>query len=200
MRLFKIFLIVLGLTLVACAEPEATPNTTPWKLVNAESHLEFISVKKGTIVETHSFGTLSGTVNIDGKAVVSIELDSVETNIGIRNERMREHLFETANNPFAVISAQLDKADFAFMAIGDRKHIDIPMRINLHGQNNPIDVALIVTRLGDNKIVVDSQTPFIVDVETFGLQDGVEKLRTLAKLPSITPEVPVMFSLVFERE
>lgn len=204
MRIFKLFLVFLGIALAACDAPETGSqtnalNTTPWHLVNTESRIEFISVKKGTIVEIHNFGTLSGTINIDGQAVVSIALDSVETNIKIRNERMREHLFETKNYPLAVISAQLDKTGFAFMDIGDRKHMDVPMSMNIHGKNDIMGVALIVTRLGDDKVVVESQTPIVLDIETFGFQDGVEKLRALAKLPAITPEVPVMFSLVFER-
>ena len=208
MRIFKFFLIALGLTLAACGAPEtgtqmntqtSALSTTPWKLVNTESRIEFISVKKGAIVETHSFGTLSGTISIDGKATVSIELGSVETNIDIRNERMREHMFETANHPLAIISVQLDTADFAFMDIGDRKHMDIPMSINMHGKNDIMGIALIVTRLGNNKVMVESRTPIILDAQTFGYQDGVEKLRELAKLSSITPEIPVMFSLVFER-
>ncbi|MBN4055702.1 YceI family protein [bacterium AH-315-J23] len=208
MRMFKSFLVFLGIALAACDVPDIGPetgpetvalNTTPWHLVSTESRIEFISVKKGTIVEIHIFSTLSGTINIDGQAVVSIALDSVETNIDIRNERMREHLFETTKHPLAIISAQLDKADFAFMDIGDRKHVNVPMSMNIHGKNDIMDAALIVTRLGDNKVMVESQTSIILDIETFGFQDGVEKLRALAKLPSITPEIPVMFSLVFER-
>jgi YceI-like domain len=199
MRIFKIFLVVLGLSLTACGAPETVPDTSPWTLMNTKSRVEFISVKKGTIVETHSFGTLEGKVTTDGKAVVTIVLDSVETNIDIRNQRMREYLFETKEHPFAIITAQLDKADFAFMNIGDRLRISLPMRMDLHGKNDILDIALTVTRLSDNKIMVESQTPIILDIDTFGLQDGIEKLRELAKLPSITPEVPVMFSLVFER-
>jgi hypothetical protein len=95
---------------------------------------------------------------------------------------------------------QLDKAGFAFMGIGERKYMDIPMSINLHGKNDIVGVAVIVTRLGDNEVMVESQTPVILDIETFGFEGGVEKLRELANLPSITPEIPVMFSLVFERE
>ena len=204
MRIFKLFLVVLGLTFAACDAPETGTkiealSTAPWTLVNTDSRLEFISIKKGTIVETHSFTTLNGVINVDGKALVFIELDSVETNVDIRNERMREHMFETANHPLAIISVQLDKADFAFMNIGERKQMDIPMSMNMHGKNDIMSIALTVTRLSDNKVVVDSLTPIIVDIETFGFQDGVEKLRELAKLPSITPEVPVMFSLTFER-
>jgi len=208
MRIITFFLIALGLTLAACGAPETgtqtrttsgTQDTIPWKLLNTESRIEFISVKKGAIVETHSFGTLSGTITVDGNATVSIELGSVETNIDIRNERMRELLFETTNYPLAVVSVQLDKADFAFMNIGDRKHMDIPMSMNMHGKNDIMGIALIVTRLGDNKVMVESQTPIILDAATFGYQDGVEKLREQAKLPSITPEIPVMFSLIFER-
>jgi len=56
-----------------------------------------------------------------------------------------------------------------------------------------------VTRLGPNKVLVSSAAPVYVHADDFGLQSGVDKLQELAKLSSITPVVPVSFSLMFER-
>lgn len=211
MRIFTFLLIFLGLTLSACGSSEAQPKadaqspttkvakTKAWKLLGAESRLEFISVKKGTIVEIHSFTNLSGMVLPDGGAVILVKLDSVETNIDIRNQRMKKHLFETDTLVSIMIKAQLDPAAFAIMAVGERKIIEIPVGISMHGHNDVMDIAMVVTRLGDNKVVVDSRTPVIIDADTFGFGDGILKLQELAKLNVIAPEVPVMFSLVFER-
>jgi len=208
MRLFSILVIGFGLTLSACSASEApsktetvteSVNAKNWELRGTESRLEFISVKKGAIVETHSFADLSGTVLPDGSAVITINLDSVETNIDIRNARMKQFLFETDKSPRAMIKAQLDPAAFAFMSTGERKNIDIPVTISLNQQSDVMDIGMVVTRLGDNKVVVDSRTPVIIDTDKFNFAPGILKLQELAKLPSITPEIPVMFSLVFER-
>ncbi len=199
MHIYKLILVVFVLVLSSCSAPKLTPNTNPWTLDNALSRVEFISVKKGTITEVHSFTELNGIVKNDGTAQINIVLDSVETNIDIRNERMREHLFNTADHPLCVLSAQIGKAEFALLNVGERKSMDVPVRIEMHGQSEQLSIPMFITRLGDNKVMVESQTPIILDIDIFGLKDGVEKLRELANLPSITPEVPVIFSLVFER-
>lgn len=208
MRIISSLLIGLGLTLAACSAPDAPSKTEPaselaktsaWQLRGDASRLEFISVKKGAIVETHSFTDLSGTITPDGSAVILVNLSSVETNIDIRNARMKQFLFETDTSPSAIIKARLDPAQFAFMKIGARKDIEIPVNISMHGHNDVMDIAMVVTRLGDNKALVESRSPVIIDADTYGFGPGIAKLQELAKLPSITPEVPVMFSLMFER-
>jgi hypothetical protein len=205
MRIFIFLLVFFGLSLAACSAPDSrtadtgAANTNPWTLTNAESRFEFISVKKGTIVETHSFGELSGTVESDGKARVKIMLDSVETNIDIRNERMRKYLFETDKTPTATFMVNIDMAMFASMAIGERKDISKTILIYMHDKAISLEVDLTVTRLGANKVAVESQTPVIFDTDRLGFGDGILKLQELAKLNIIAPEVPVMFSLVFER-
>lgn len=212
MRMISFLLVFLGLTLSACGVPDtqsnansqapaaATPYAKTWALLGAESRLNFISIKKGTIIETNSFTDLSGTVLPDGGATIMVKLDSVETNIGIRNKRMKEHLFETDKFANVTIKAQLDLTQFASLSVGERKDIEIPVNINMHGHNNVVDIAVVVTRLATNKVVVDSRTPITLDADTFGFGAGIQKLQELAKLNIIAPEVPVMFSLVFEQE
>ena len=200
MRIFLIFGLFFAVFLGACSQQDSVPEATgPWHLLPGQSHVGFISVKKGTMIEAHSFGTLSGAVSVDGVTSVTVALDSVETNIDIRNERMRTYLFETKKYPLAKISTKIDMAQFAAMKIGERVTMSQNVTVNMHGETAGFDVALIVTRLGVNKISVDNQEPVVPDIEDFSMQTGVEKLRELASLPSITPEVPVSFSLVFER-
>lgn len=204
MRIFTLFLVFLGLSLTACGVQKttpdtATPNTDNWTLVNTQSRLEFISVKQGTTVEVHSFSELSGTVESGGTARVKIILDSLETNIDIRNERMRTHLFETEKTPTATFTVNMDMAAFVAMAIGERIDINKKVLINMHDTTISLDMELTVTRLGTHKVVVVSRTPVILDTDTFGFGDGINKLQELAKLTIIATEVPVMFSLVFER-
>ncbi|PHS36170.1 MAG: hypothetical protein COA91_12495 [Robiginitomaculum sp.] len=171
----------------------------PWHLLPAQSHLGFISVKKGTMVETHHFGELSGMVSVDGVANITANLDSVQTNIDIRDERMRTYLFQTDKFPLAKISTKIDMTLFTALTIGERKNISQNITVNMHANTADYVVGFIVTRLGVNKISVASQNPVVLDIEDFALQDGLDKLRDLASLSSITPQVPVSFSLVFER-
>ena len=76
--------------------------------VGPVSQVQFVSIKNNTIGEVSHFETLAGTVTEAGEVEVRVVLDSVETNIGIRNERMKTMLFEVGLYPEAVITAQLD--------------------------------------------------------------------------------------------
>ncbi len=55
---------------------------------------------------------MRGSVSSDGSVNVAIELDSVNTLIEVRNERVREMLFETVNFPLAKITAKVEAALF----------------------------------------------------------------------------------------
>lgn len=188
--------------LVSCGK--ASVITAPdlssvhWGLVETESHLSFVTIKKGEVAEVHSFEGLAGSVDKDGNAVVQIVLDSLQTNIDIRNTRMREHLFQTNLHPFATIKTNLNMSDLRQMEIGARTNMDIELDVNLHNISSLIEAELLVTRIGGDKVLVETSVPILVHADEFDLLEGVDILRELAKLPSITPIVPINFSLVFE--
>ena len=58
------------------------------------SQVQFVSIKNNTVGEVSHFETLSGSVTDAGDVEVRVVLDSVETNVGIRNERMKTMLFD----------------------------------------------------------------------------------------------------------
>ena len=191
-----------ALYLAACSQPAAT-GTTPldgdWTVSGGESHFSFVSVKSGAIAEAHTFSDLTGSVSADGTASIEIPLASVQTNIDIRNERMREFLFETATYPKATVTTKLDPAVFAGLEPGSSVTVPVTATLDLHGQTGEIDTDLVVTRIGSDKVQVATATPIIVQADDYGLGGGIEKLRELANLHGITPAVPISFSIVFTR-
>jgi len=58
---------------------------------------------------------------------------------------------------------------------------------------------LQITRLTDNRLLVISVKPVIINAENYNLAEGVGQLRTVAKLPSISTAVPVTFKLMFRQ-
>ena len=72
----------------------ATSANAAWQLDGERSALSFVSTKAINIAEVHRFGELSGGVDADGMVNVSINLDSVDTAIELRDDRMKEMLFE----------------------------------------------------------------------------------------------------------
>ena len=166
-------------------------------LSETSSQLTFISIKKGDIAEVHSFGGMDGRVDKDGHAEIKIILDTVETNIDVRNTRMRQHLFQTNLHPYAVINADIPITDLRNMSIGARNNVNVDLDISLAGVSSTIEATLIVTRIANGKVLVETSTPILIHADEFDLMEGLETLQDLAKLPSITPIVPVSFSLVF---
>ena len=64
-----------------------------WNLDQSNSSIEFISIKNNQILERHSFQKISGNITSEGLVIVTIDLDSVNTKIPIRDERMRNLFF-----------------------------------------------------------------------------------------------------------
>lgn len=183
----------------AAPAPPSAVNTAAWVLNPAASRLSFASVKADTIGEGHRFTDMSGTVGPDGAFTLTIPLDSVETKVPIRNERMRELLFETAAFPNAVLRGQVDLAQFEALAPGERQEGSLSGQLELHGVTAPIEAAVLVTRLDADRVAVETIEPVLIEAGAFQLGGGVEKLRAAANLPSISPVAPVHASLVFAR-
>lgn len=186
--------------LIAAIVLAAGPSLAAWTLDNDTSQVSFVSVKAGDAGEVHRFTEISGGLSADGQASVIIQLASVDTLIPLRDDRMREMLFQTDLFPTASLSAIVDMD--AVIAIGPGGSIDMTANLNLdlHDQQIVLPAEMIVARLGDRKLMVSSRKPVIVNAASVDLADGIEALREVAKLPSISKAVPVSFVLTFEQD
>jgi polyisoprenoid-binding protein YceI len=177
----------------------AGPARAAWTLVPADSAVSFVTVKNGAIAEAHRFRDFSGTVDGDAARLV-IELASVDTLIPIRDERMREMLFEVADFPKATFEAPVGTAMLDDMAPGEARSVDVAGTLSIHGVTREIEATLLLTRAGEDRVLVTTTAPVIVSADALDLGDGVERLREVAGLNSITPMVPVELVLSFARE
>mgnify|MGYP001819491248 FL=1 len=171
-----------------------------WELVNDESIVNYVSIKKSTVGEVNIFKELNGSIEDNGKVSVDIDLGSVETNIPIRNERMQTMLFEVASFSKANISAALDPVALDKMNIGETYKDSIRFNLSLHGVSKEMATDVRVVKLANNRILAVSVNPIIVNADQYNLLEGVEKLREVANLPSISTAVPVTFSLIFKQQ
>ncbi|MBV5307831.1 YceI family protein [Chromatium okenii] len=164
-----------------------------WTLDPARSQLNFVSIKANNVAEINTFGKIEGRVTDAGQVTMRLALDSVETLIPIRNERMRQFLFETTNYQEAVLRAQIDPQQLANLAVGSIASINAEGTLLLHGLAQPLTLALQVARVNAQTVMVANVKPLIVDAAKFGMTEGVEKLRQLAGLSAISSAVPVTF-------
>lgn len=200
----------LGLALAACS---ASPTTDPasgdpqasiasegeWSVDPAASHLSYVSLKAGEVAETNHFAAVSGMVSGDGAARIAIDLASVNTGVEIRDTRMREIFFDVANNPEAIVTAQLDPANFAALDVGQVMVQPLSATVALKGMEADIETEVQVARVSENRVLATTTRPVIITTDMFGLTDELGELRALAELPSISPAVPVTFTLAFTR-
>ncbi len=199
---------LMALALVGCGQSQQNVGSTSptplteisgaWSLDGAASKIAFASIKVDELIETHYFPGLSGEISESGETVITIPLAEVETKIDLRNERMQSMFFETETYPEAEIRVTVDKADYADLAIGERLETEVEGTLSLHGVDSYVYANVFVTRIADMRVEVSTSEPVVVHVADFNLEAGLEALREVAGLTSITPAVPVTFSLVFD--
>ena len=167
-----------------------------WQLDNSRSSLSFTTTKNGKVTEVHRFTGLSGSIAKSGDVTVSIDLLSVATGIDIRDERMREFLFQT--DQFATATVQASIAEVLKSVKSKTKIVEVEAELSLHGKTQPIALKLLATERG-NQWVVSSIEPILINAADYELAEGVEKLREIAELASISEMVPVNFVLTFAK-
>ena len=174
-------------------------SSADWQLDNSQSQLNLVTTKAVNIAEVHRFRQLDGAI-ANGVARVNINLNSIDTRIGIRDQRMRDMLFETARFPAATLTATIDHNSIDKLAVGQQIALKLSGQLALHGESKTVDLGPVrVTRLTGDRLQVASQQPAIINAGDFRLVAGVEKLRAAVGLPSISNAVPVTFVLVFEK-
>ena len=189
-RIFQC-LISSGLLIVSATA------SAQWTLSNEASTLSFVTVKADHVAEVHTFDELSGAIGEDGSVSIEIALASVNTLVPIRNERMQAMLFETDLFPRATITSQINSDGLANMALGSSEEIGLDFTLELHNQSQTYNATVLVSRQ-EAGLVATTLKPIVVNAESFDLVAGVEALREVAGLPSISRAVPVSFTVVFE--
>lgn len=169
-----------------------------WSLDNDESTLSFVTVKADHVAEVHTFDVLSGEIGDNGDVAITIELASVNTLIPIRNERMQAMLFETNMFPEANIEASVDLESITAMEPGYSETMQLNFSLEMHGTSRSYSAEVKITRLEEG-LVASTIKPIVVTAEDYGLQSGVEALREVAGLPSISRAVPVSFTVQFDQ-
>lgn len=170
-----------------------------WQVTEQGSRVSFVSVKKGDIAEVHHFKQLKGMLNDNGQFELTVPLVSVATGIDVRDERMQNLLFEVSLYPELKLSSQVDSKMLKELAVGESKLAEIDGKIALHGKQQTKTFSVILTKVSDNKLMVSSFQPIIINANEFGLVAGVDKLRDIAGLSSISQAVPVSFVLTLTK-
>lgn len=173
-------------------------NTGAWTLSAEASYLNFVTTKNTHVIEAHSFGEISGAISDAGIATLTINLSSVNTGIALRDQRMRDLLFEVVSFPNATVTLAVPNGLLTNLAVGSTSEIDVTATLNLHGISQPLATRLSVQKLTATRVLVQNLTPILVSAADYDLSNGVEALREAVAIASISKAVPVDFTLVYD--
>ncbi len=176
----------------------AAGDDSAWQVLPNQSTIAYGSIKKNSVGEVNRFTSISGSLSAQGKVSVSIDLSSVETNIGIRNERMLKYIFGDKAST-AMLTANIDMAELDGLAVGNTTTIEVAGQLNFLGQILDIDTLFFVAKLSNKRLLVVSESMVMVKTDALGAEAGIDKLMALAKLPSITRVAPVTLRLVLDK-
>lgn len=182
--------VLLGLSSSAFAD---------WTLLNDESSLHYVSIKSTNIAEMNRFKTLAGSVSEQGAVELKVDLSSVDTGVDIRDERMQAMLFDVAQFAQATVTGTVDLEQVTKLEVGQTYTDSITLNLALHGLSKEVSSHVQVTRLADDKVLITTLEPVVLNAADYKLAEGLEALRVIAKLPAISPVVPVTYSLVFQQ-
>ncbi|CAH0319923.1 YceI family protein [Pseudomonas mediterranea] len=175
----------------------ALPARADWYLDGESSRLSFISSKNGNVSEVQRFLVLHGQVQPKGLARLQVELESINSGIPLRDERMRAELFDIKQFGEATITAQIDLLPIQDLANGAQLELRLPLTVDLHGKQHEYNVELLATRLDEHRFQVVTLEPVVLNAADFDLAPGLETLRKMAGLSAISLSVPVNAVLIF---
>ena len=168
-----------------------------WYLDGESSRLSFVSTKNANVSEVQRFLVLHGKVDPEGLAQVEVELESINSGIPLRDERMRKELFQIDRFADAVITTKIDLRPINDLAPGAQLELRLPLTVDLHGKQHEYNAQLLATRLDDRRFQVVTLEPLVINAEDFDLAPGLETLRKMAGLSAISLSVPVSAVLIF---
>lgn len=169
-----------------------------WSLNTTDSYLNFATTKNTHNLEVHNFTSISGDINGAGVATLNIDLNTVNTGVALRDQRMRDLLFETATYPTATVTVAIPATLISSLTVGQLAATDISASLDLHGVTGAITTKVSVQKLSATRILVQSLAPVLVKAGDYSLTNGVEALRAAVGIASISVAVPVDFALVFD--
>ena len=186
--------------LISCAALLLMAQATlaDWRLTSA-SKVGYVSIKNNAIAEHNVFSGVTGSLSKKGQLKINIDLSTVETQVDIRNQRMRELFFEVTQYPQAVVTAELDVQELAQIDSGAPLEIVKPFTLSLHGVEVTAEAHLRVVAVG-GRAWVSTVRPILISAADFGLEGGVSALQKIAGLEAIAAVVPVSVDLKFVKK
>ena len=131
----------------------------------------------------------------NGEAEIRLDLLSIDTNIEIRNQRIRDLLFHIVPN--ATYTASVDLENLINLDSEASADLLLQGTLNMNGVSINYPMPVLVTRLASGQFLIENQKDNEINLSEFGFAEGINQLKSLAKLNSISALSKFTFKLVF---
>ncbi|MFC3874357.1 YceI family protein [Neisseria musculi] len=187
----------------AAAESAVSSVQEPSAWHSSSVDISFLSSKinkqLNSITEQSGFGGAQATLGKEGDFKMDVDLGSVKTGIEIRDQRLKDWVFETARFAKAEISAKVDAEAVNNLSVGESVHFKQPLVLNIHGKQINLEADLSAQRVSADKMMVYTLSPVVLDTKSMDMADGVAKLVEVMGLSSIVEQIPVSLHAEFVR-
>lgn len=160
------------------------------------SVVNFSTIKKQYVVDPAVFEGITGSISNSGQAEININLSSIDTNIPIRDQRLKALFFKVAKFPQATIKATIDMKKIK--SIRYYKRMEIPAILEFYGVSKEIKLEVLIAKVYKKKLLITSMKPIIINAKDYGVpaKNLVALSKTVGGL-SLSEEVAVNFVLSF---
>lgn len=167
-----------------------------WSVNEDLSSLTYVSTKKEHVAENHVISGISGGVDASGNLSISLDMDTVDSEIEVRDQRMKDWLYKVDSFPAATFSAEIDLDEYSSLEVGESTESFVEGELSLVGITTEIEFDVLVTRTGEDSVIVNTAAPVIVSANNLQINEGVEALKSSVQLSSISDSVPVYMTIV----
>jgi len=204
--------ILAGLT-ASCGLPESipmpqTPPETP-ELVQEqtvsmalEASVSVVSVKDGVTNVSAEFADITGGVSLVNMATwgglsgeISIPLDRWDSGNELRDDRVKEVLFNIAETPNAVFEiVAIDGIPSGGIGVGAMRRATLRGEIRFADSSQEVLLPIEINRIGERRFEFESVSPGSISAEAVQLGSGLRALIRLCGHESVADLVSVSIS------
>lgn len=176
---------------------EAPPDPLDLHIQNAT--INMITVKNGDTEVPGKFGEVSGVLTFeDGEAqqglegALTIALDSWDSGLGVRDERVQTLFFNVEKNKSATFTLErVDGLPEGGIAVGHEVEATAVGKVYIAGGSAEVEAPIKLSRSGDKDYHIDTVEPFVVSIESIGLMEPLKELMRVCEHKSIDDAVKV---------
>ncbi|WP_261883755.1 YceI family protein [Vibrio pelagius] len=186
---------LLTLGLMACSFPLLASGH--FQVNEHLSTVNFASIKKQYIVEPAVISGVSGKIDEKGRLEITVPLNTLDTGVSIRNERLRAMFFDEKRFPSVNVTATVPEQLMGDEDLAIQKML--PATVELYGQSKELIFTVNIVKSGGH-LMVSTAKPTVISGFDFGIpKESLDSVSNTVGDIALSPNVPVNFSLVLEK-